>query len=442
MKIGRLLLSSLRKKTRSAASRRTDRKSSGTSFGFKLSKADRKLKKKSLEASKKKSAAKQGTKKAIEPVAAKPVSQQAAESLPLVVAPVAPVTVSTQVAQVAPSALSTQLLIHPDEKLKSSVEAFLLDQRSPHTRRAYGKDLRRFLQFLAARKREKGSEPIDRALIVAYKDSLLSQALEHTTVDRHLATLRSFFRFLGDDGFLVKNPAEGVRFLNPKRVSRTQGFSDADVVQVLKQPDLHSRTGSLHYSVLMVLFYCGLRRSEVCELRTTNIGFERGNRVLRLRGKGNAERLIVIPEPVWRGIEHYFYIAGRVFAVDDFLFRPIRNNRTGVKEKPLDPSMIFYIVAKYAKSAGVAQRVSPHSCRATAISNARDHHVPDRAIQEFAGWASPDMITRYDKRKASIENSASKAIRYGTEADRLARDTQPKPTYEKRSEKAEGEIEV
>jgi integrase len=86
--------------------------------------------------------------------------------------------------------------------------------------------------------------------------------------------------------------------------------------------------------------------------------------------------------------------------------------------------MIFYIVTKYAKLAGIAHRVSPHSCRATAISNARDHNVPDRAIQEFAGWSTTNMITRYDKRKSSIEKSAAHAIHYGAD-DRAAR---PKET--------------
>src|SRR6185312_2458527 len=97
---------------------------------------------------------------------------------------------------------------------------------------------------------------------------------------------------------------------------------------------------------------------------------------------------------------------------DEYLFIPLRNNRTGVLNKSLDPSMIFYIVTRYAKLAGISARVSPHSCRSTAISNARDHLVPDRAIQEFAGWASPDMITRYDKRKTSVEKSAAHAISY------------------------------
>ncbi|MCM2278303.1 MAG: tyrosine-type recombinase/integrase [Oligoflexia bacterium] len=306
-------------------------------------------------------------------------------------------------------------ILRPDEKLRQSIEGFLLDQRSPHTRRAYGKDLKRFMKFLITRRIDRGDETLDRSLLIAYKDSLLSEGLEHTTVDRHLATLRSFFRWLVDDGQLVKNPAEGVRFLNPKRVSRTIGFTDEEVKKVLSVPNLHTRTGSLHYAVLMVLFYCGLRRSELCELRTSNLGVERGQAILRLRGKGNAERLVVVIPPVVEALKHYLKITRKDAAVDQILFSPVRNNRSGVTDKPMDPSMIFYIVTRYARLAGVANRVSPHSCRATAISNARDHNVSDRAIQEFAGWATPDMITRYDKRKSAIEKSAAHAIRYGAE---------------------------
>lgn len=309
-----------------------------------------------------------------------------------------------------------EALMRPDDRLKQSIEAFLLDQRSPHTKRAYGKDLKRFVGFLNYRHlTAQLNGGLDRSVVIAYKDSLLSEGLEHTTIDRHLATLRSFFRWLVDDGVLSKNPAEGVRFLNPKRVSRTIGFSDEEVVKVLKVPNLHTRMGSLHYAVLSVLFYCGLRRSELCALRTSNLGYERGQNILRLRGKGNAERIVVMIPAVWNALRHYFRITGKTLAHDQVLFTPIRNNRTGIADKPLDTSMIFYIVTKTAKKAGIANRVSPHSCRATAISNARDHHVPDRAIQEFAGWASPDMITRYDKRRTSIENSAARSIQYGAE---------------------------
>ncbi|MFZ9595351.1 MAG: tyrosine-type recombinase/integrase [Bdellovibrionia bacterium] len=314
--------------------------------------------------------------------------------------------------------LSTADITQPNDQLKQSIEAFLLDQRSPHTRRAYGKDLLRFVKFLHSRNFRQGPASLTRTVLIGYKESLIADGLQHTSIDRHLATLRSFFKWLVDDGILEKSPAEGVRFLNPKKLSTTIGFSDEEVRKILMIPDLHKKAGSQHYAILMVLFYCGLRRSELCELKTSNLGTERNHRVLRLRGKGNAERLIVLTQPVWNALKHYFYITGRSLeklGSDDYLFSPLRNNRTGVLNKPLDPSMIFYIVTRYAKLAGIMNRVSPHSCRATAISNARDHNVPDRAIQEFAGWASPDMITRYDKRKTSIEESATHAIRYGSE---------------------------
>lgn len=306
-------------------------------------------------------------------------------------------------------------LLRPKDRLKQSMDAFILDQRSPHTRLAYEKDLKRFFKYLHARNYQRGPESLDRTLLIAYKEYLVTEKLEHTTIDRHLATLKSFFKWLVEDGILFKSPADGIRFLNPKRLSTTQGFSDEEVKKVLSLPDLHRRTGALHYAVLMILFYCGLRRSELCALKTVNLGTERNQRVIRLRGKGNAERILVMIPPVWNALKHYFFITRRDFREDTYLFKPQRNNRTGDLNKPLDTSMIFYIVTKYARLAGISNRVSPHSCRATAISNARDHHVPDRAIQEFAGWASTDMITRYDKRKTSVEDSAAHSIQYGGE---------------------------
>src|SRR5690606_37436192 len=98
--------------------------------------------------------------------------------------------------------------------------------------------------------------------------------------------------------------------------------------------------------------------------RNSSLGEERGHRVLRLRGKGNAERIIVVVPAVWNALRHYLLITRKDLGKDEPLFSPIRNNRSGVRAKPLDPSMIFYIVTRYAKLAGIANRVSPHSCRA------------------------------------------------------------------------------
>lgn len=309
--------------------------------------------------------------------------------------------------------LRTSDLIRPGPHLKKSLEGFLLDQRSPHTRKAYSKDLKRFVQFLMVRALTQKDESLNRSILIAYKDFLLSEKLEATTIDRHLASLKSFFKWLVDDGLIPKSPADGVRFLNPKKLSKTSGFSDSEVRKILALPNLHTRTGAQHYAILMILFYAGLRRSEICDLRIPHLSIERGHPILKLRGKGNSERIVVLATPVWNALQHYFRITGRSPGQDLPLFTAIRNNRTGVLMRPLDPSMIYYIVTRYARAAGIHHRVSPHSCRATAISNARDHQVADRAIQEFAGWSSPQMITHYDKRKSSIEKSAAHSIDYG-----------------------------
>ena len=356
-----------------------------------------------------------------------------------------PLPVTPQAApQIQPSykGLLTTEFTKPGEKVKSSLEGFMLDQRSENTQRAYGKDLNRFVKFLLARIYTRGPEPLERNVIVAYKDWLLTDGLEHTSVDRHLATLRSVFKWLVEDGHLDRNPGENVRFLKPKRVSTTIGFTDEEVRKVLDQPNLHTRTGAMHFSILMILFFCGLRRSEVCNLRTSSLGMERGHWVFRLRGKGNRERIIPLKRAVWESLKHYFLIMSMDPKKDQFLFAPIKNNRTQKFDKAIDSSMIYYIVKKYSKMAGIANRVSPHSCRATAISNARDHHVADRAIQEFAGWSSPDMITRYDKRKTAVEDSAAHSIDYGKKSTRFpeTRPTADEPNLRRNKSEIESQL--
>lgn len=310
------------------------------------------------------------------------------------------------------SGISTEDFIRPYPKLKQAIEGFLLDQNSFHTQKAYAKDLKRLVKYLLVRTQKTGSEPLNRYVIVGFKDWLLSEGLEHTTIDRHLATLRGLFHWLVEEEIIEKNPAERVRFLNPKKLSKTEAFTDEEVRKVLDQPNLHHRTGAQHYAILMILFHCGLRRSELCSLRTSSLSIEQGHRILRLKGKGNQERIVPVVKAVWSALIHYLVITRKDPAVDQYLFSPIKNNRSGNLNKALDPSMIFYIVKKYSKEAGIQKRVSPHSCRATAISHARDKNISDRAIQEFAGWSSPDMITRYDKRKTAIQKSAAHVIDY------------------------------
>lgn len=306
-----------------------------------------------------------------------------------------------------------QLTINSISGLGIHVESFLTDQRSEHTKSAYRADIINYIKFVESTSSIPATfELISTEKIRDFKAFMLRSGYAHSTIDRHLAALSSLFSSLRCGGKIDHNPVEGVKFLNAKRLSPTIGLTDEQVRAMLEWPDRATAQGAFDYAVLMVLFYCGLRRGELCGLRIQDIAMERGQHVLRLIGKGNAERLVVVLPIVYEAIQSYFMRSGRPFQGDGFLFSPIRNNRTKTTDKAIHPTTVYGLIQRAARALRIDSRISPHSCRATAISNARDNGVPDRAIQEFAGWSSAEMITRYDKRKTAVENSAAHKITY------------------------------
>jgi integrase len=88
--------------------------------------------------------------------------------------------------------------------------------------------------------------------------------------------------------------------------------------------------------------------------------------------------------------------------------------------KRLNPHAITYVVIRYARKAGILKAISPHSCRATCISNALDRRATHRAVQHLAGWSTPLMIQRYDKRREDLKNSAAFTIDYGEDPQEVA----------------------
>ena len=152
------------------------------------------------------------------------------------------------------------------------------------------------------------------------------------------------------------------------------------------------------------------------QLRASHLGWARGEDTqiltLRVPGKGDKERILPIPNKTKFVLLSYLEGNGWELGSEQYLFPPVKNNVTKAKNKPIDTNSIYYIVKKYAKLAGVDRRVSPHSCRATAISNALDHAASHRSVQQMAGWSSPLMIERYDKRRTDLKDSAVHVVEY------------------------------
>lgn len=293
-------------------------------------------------------------------------------------------------------------------------DSFLQTQNSAHTRRAYEKDLEDFLNYLKLTQK-----PMNVHTLVEYRELLSTrtsartgQPLSHVSINRKIATLKSFLNWLVLNGVLPNNPAKAVKSFRAGRESPTRDIPDDLVQRMLELPYRHKVAGRLHHAMLMVLFHLGLRRSELVALRTSDLFEQEGMKVIRVKGKGDKERILPIPPEVAKSIDTYIEMSRKDLKIDQPLFSPVKNNVTKTKDKHLHPNAVAYVVKHYAKLAGVSYRVSPHSARATAVSNALDNQAPHRSVQHMAGWSSPLMVTRYDKRKQDLKNSGVHYIKY------------------------------
>lgn len=298
------------------------------------------------------------------------------------------------------------------------IQRFVQGQRSEHTKRAYEGDLKQFLGYLRAEKAS--GESFD--ALLAYREWLVrpeengGAGLTRVSANRKFATIRAFLVWLQSRGKVRENPALWIKNFRAKTESPTQAFSDREVAHILEMPNRASSSGLMHSVILHLLFYLGLRRGELVALRGLHVGFGRIGEhtimTLRVPGKGDKERILPLPPKTQQMLEKYLEKRGIRVGGEEYLFSPVRNNVTKVKTKPIASQAVYYIVKKYAALAGVERRVSPHSCRATAISNALDHAASHRSVQQMAGWSSPLMIEKYDKRRTALSDSAVHSVEY------------------------------
>lgn len=302
------------------------------------------------------------------------------------------------------------------------VQAFLHNQLSDHTRRAYENDLKQFFKFLEGR-----FDPMEPRSILAEHVILFRKYLEEgrltgkvmakASINRKLAVVKSFLNWLKLNRYVSENPAELVKGFPQTQESSLKGLSDDEASKILNLPNLNAKSGALHGAILSVLLYLGLRKGELIGLKVGDLDEERGISVLKVRGKGHRVRILPLTERVRLALVHYFEICRRDWNhKEQPLFCPTKNPLGGELTKPLNPNAITYIVGRYAKKAGILKPISPHSCRATCISNALDRRATHRSVQHLAGWSTPLMIQRYDKRREDLKNSAAFLIEYAQQA--------------------------
>jgi site-specific recombinase XerD len=279
------------------------------------------------------------------------------------------------------------------------------------TRRAYQNAIEDFMHFTGINRPEE-FRTVTRAHVIAWRDDLGRRELGGATVRHRLAALSSLFEYLCDKNAVTHNPVKGVK--RPRAESgegKTPAIGDHQARDLLAAPDEDTIKDKRDRAILSTLLYHALRREELCKLKVKDFRHaRRGVPHLNVSGKGDKTRYLPLHPGTNALIHEYLEAAGHGADDNGALFRPIRNNRTGKLDKPLDADMVYRLVRKYSALLGF--EIGAHALRATAATNALDHQADIAKVQEWLGHANIATTRIYDHRKTRPEDSPTFKVAY------------------------------
>lgn len=251
---------------------------------------------------------------------------------------------------------------------------------SDNTRAAYRSDLAQFAGYLA----DRGVAQINAVTRDHVTEFLLSRKRNRVSarsLARQLAALRVFCRFLVRDKLLVVDPTQ--RIDSPKLWRSLPGTLRYDeVTALLSAPKTDTRLGLRDKTMLELMYASGLRVSEVCRLKMADINIEGG--FLRTTGKGNKERLVPVGKTALEWIQRYLAGTRGSFGPGATAHGELILSTRG---KPISRKTVWVIVKKYARQAGIATRITPHTLRHSFATHLLENGGDLRVIQELLGHA-------------------------------------------------------
>ncbi|MHA5055310.1 site-specific tyrosine recombinase XerD [Acinetobacter schindleri] len=243
---------------------------------------------------------------------------------------------------------------------------------SPHTRNAYLSDLIKCSSCLTKALPEWDHDDVSDVLI-----ELTKQQKSPRSIARCLSALRSFYKFLREQKLRNDNPVAAHKTPKLGR-ALPKDLSEADVEALINAPDINTALGLRDRAMLEVLYACGLRVTELLNLRLELINLKQG--YLRIVGKGNKERLVPMGQVACEWIEKYLNEARPQLykTATDYLFL---TQHGGIMSR----QNFWYAIKRYALQAGVQAELSPHTLRHAFATHLLNHGADLRVVQMLLG---------------------------------------------------------
>ncbi len=254
-----------------------------------------------------------------------------------------------------------------------------IEHASLHTQRAYLSDLHQLQEFLGERALDDATRDDLRAFL-----SARFGANAPATLARKLASLKAFYEHRVHGGHLADSPAR--RLLSPKkRISLPNVVAVDDCFALIAAPSARTAAGLRDRCALEILYDGGLRVSELVSLDLAD--FIDGASAVRVRGKGNKERIVPLVSKAREALQRYLARRGELGGGSALLL-----NRRGGR---LTARSVARHLARYALVAGARRHVHPHALRHSFATHLLDMGADLRGIQELLGHASLSTTQRY-----------------------------------------------
>jgi len=267
------------------------------------------------------------------------------------------------------------------EKLLADFINYLAVERglARNTLVAYRTDLMSYIAFC----RQHNMSDLNHAgkdTVLSYIYQLQTNNRSPTTISRHLAAIKAYYRFAFNEGVITKDPVQDLE--SPKPAQRLPRILNVEEVELLlSQPRINQPTGLRDKAMLELLYATGLRVSELVSLDLNNLNLE--NSFVRCYGKGSKERIVPIGDIAVHFIKEY-----------------LRHGRDKLEKSGTNPALFlnqrgqrmtrqgfWKIIKKYAAQAGIDTVITPHTLRHSFATHLLENGADIRSVQEMLGHA-------------------------------------------------------
>jgi integrase/recombinase XerD len=270
-----------------------------------------------------------------------------------------------------------------DEKIKD-FEIFLRFERnfSDNTLDAYIRDIKKLREYAVEDLENVGPDIIGYENLQEYIFNLSKQKFSERSQARWISSIKAFFKFLLEDEYREDNPASLLE--GPKLgLYLPDTLSLVDINKIISAIEINSDLGKRNQCIIEVLYGCGLRVSELIELKISNINIK--EQYIKVNGKGNKTRFVPLADYTSELLQEYIKETRSKNKINKKYEDTLFLNSRGTS---MSRVIVFLIIKELTDKAGVSKKISPHTFRHSFATHLLQNGADLRYIQEMLGHSS------------------------------------------------------